>query len=158
MFKNEYTFDRKLIWEYVLKTVGIRMIVIGVLLFFAGIIMYPCYNIAVMKQVVLLCSAYGLLYAIFMPMVVVRNVEASGKRLNNGKQEKTEVLFGDNIIMNEGRVHLEFEYEQIKKIRETKNLIMLGLGKSSAILVYKSGFTEGTKEDFMKFIQEKIKK
>lgn len=157
MFKNEYTFDRKLIWEYVLKTVGIRMIVIGVLLFFAGIIMYPWY-IGVMKRVVLLCSAYGLLYAIFMPMVVVRNVEASGKRLNNGKQEKTEVLFGDNIIMNEGRVHFEFEYEQIKKIRETKNLIMLGLGKSSAILVYKSGFTEGTKEDFMKFIQEKIKK
>ena len=158
MFENEYTFNRKLIWEYVLKTVGIRMIVLGVLLFFAGIIMYPCYNIGVMKRVVLLCSAYGLLYAIFMPMVVVRNVEASGKRLNNGKQEKTEVLFGDNIIMNEGRVHLEFEYEQIKKIRETKNLIMLGLGKSSAILVYKSGFTEGTKEDFMKFIQEKIKK
>ena len=60
--------------------------------------------------------------------------------------------------MNEGRVHFEFEYEQIKKIRETKNLIMLGLGKRSAILVYKSGFTEGTKEDFMKFIQEKIKK
>ena len=157
MFKNEYTFDRKLIWEYVLKTVGIRMIVIGVLLFLVGIIMCPCY-IGVMKRVTLLCSAYGLLYAIFMPMVVVRNVEASWKRLNNGKQEKTEVLFGDNIIMNEGRVHLEFEYEQIKKIRETKNLIMLGLGKSSAILVYKSGFTEGTKEDFMKFIQEKIKK
>ena len=93
MFKNEYTFNRKLIWEYVLKTVGIRMIVIGALLFFAGIIMYPCY-IGVMKQVVLLCSAYGLLYAIFMPMVVVRNVEASGKDLIMVNRKKQKFYLG----------------------------------------------------------------
>ena len=56
------------------------------------------------------------------------------------------------------KVHLEFEYSQVSKIVQTQNFIVLKLGKQSAILVYKNGFTEGSENEFIKFIEEKIKK
>ena len=59
--------------------------------------------------------------------------------------------------MDEGKVHLEFEYSQIKQIVETNHFIVLKLGDNSAILVFKNGFTKGNKEEFIKFIKNKIK-
>lgn len=59
--------------------------------------------------------------------------------------------------MDEGKVHLEFEYNQITKIVETKSFIVLRLSENSAILVLKDGFVKGTQEEFSKFINEKIK-
>ncbi len=55
--------------------------------------------------------------------------------------------------MDEGKVHLEFEYNQIKQILETKNFIVLKTSEQSAILVLKEGFTTGKVEDFITFIK-----
>lgn len=58
--------------------------------------------------------------------------------------------------MNEGKVHLEFEYSQINKILQTKNFIILKISEQSSILVFKNGFLKGTEEDFIIFIKDKI--
>ena len=63
-----------------------------------------------------------------------------------------------NIVMNEGKVHLEFEYSQIIKILQTKNFIVLKTSEQSAILVLKDGFLKGTESDFIKFIENKLNK
>ena len=78
---------------------------------------------------------------------MIYNIENTSKRINNGKIEKTSVEFDNNIKMNEGKVHLEFEYSQVSKIVQTSNFIVLKLGKQSAILVYKNRFTEGSEFD-----------
>lgn len=58
--------------------------------------------------------------------------------------------------MNEGKIHLEFDYKQIKKIVNTKNFIILKINNKSAILVLKNGFVKGNKKDFIEFIENKI--
>ena len=58
--------------------------------------------------------------------------------------------------MDEGKVHLEFEYSQIQKIAQTENFIVLKLGEQTAILVYKNGFISGNKNDFIECINSKI--
>ena len=62
-----------------------------------------------------------------------------------------------HFCINEGKVHLEFEYNQITKILQTKNFIVLKTSEQSAILVLKDGFLKGTENEFLKFIEEKIK-
>ena len=58
--------------------------------------------------------------------------------------------------MNEGKIHLEFDYKQIKKLVNTKNFIILKINNKSAILVLKNGFVKGNKKDFIEFIENKI--
>lgn len=60
--------------------------------------------------------------------------------------------------MNEGKVHLEFEYNQINKILETKDFIVLKTSSQSAILVFKEGFATGNKEDFFSLLIIRCKK
>ena len=96
--------------------------------------------------------------SIMTPILTVKQLEETEKRLNNGIIEKTNVKFSNNIVMDEGKVHLEFEYNQIIKILQTKNFIVLKTSEQSAILVLKNGFLKGNENDFIKFIEEKISK
>ena len=90
------------------------------------------------------------------PIIMIQNFENASKRLNNGKIEKTHIVFDKNIVMDEGKVHLEFEYSQIQKVTQTKHFIALKLGDQSAILAYKDGFTKGKQEKFVEFINSKV--
>ena len=87
---------------------------------------------------------------------MVNQIIETGKRLNSGKIEKTNVIFLNNIVMKEGKVHLEFGYNQIKKIVEIKNFIVLMITDESRVLVFKDGFLKGNKDDFLLFINSKI--
>lgn len=156
MFENEYTMNRKLTQEYVFNVIGKKMMIIGLLIFVCGLTMYLVEKDNI-GYIMLTCAFIGLFCAIASPIIMINNFENASKRLNNGKREKTHISFGNSIIMDEGKVHLEFEYSQIQKIMQTKNFIALKLGDQSAILVYKEGFTKGNKEEFMKFINSKIK-
>lgn len=155
MFENEYTMDRNLTKEYVFNVAGKRMMIMGTILFIVGIVMFLLIDDS-MKYVMLTCGLIGIVSAILTPIIMVNNLETASKRLNNGKIEKTKVTFNDNIVMDEGKVHLEFEYSQIQKIVQTENFIVLKLGEQSAILVLKEGFTSGNKNDFIEFIYSKI--
>ena len=152
MFKNEYTMNRKLIVEYVFKIFGTKTIIRGIFIFILGLLMYLIEGDS-LGYVMLTCAIICLFTAVISPIIMIYNIENTSKRINNGKIEKTSVEFD-----NEGKVHLEFEYSQVSKIVQTQNFIVLKLGKQSAILVYKNGFTEGSENEFIKFIEEKIKK
>ena len=156
MFENEYIFNRDLTKEYVYKILGKRIMIVGFGLFILSTILFFI-ETGTMKYAMLGCALVGIVYAIITPINLVNVLEKNAKRLNNGKIEKTRVVFGDNITMDEGKAHLEFEYSQIEKIVETKNLIALIIGKNASILVSKEGFVKGTEEEFMKFINDKIK-
>ncbi len=154
MFENEYIFDKDLIKEYVFNVMGKMPMLRSLFLFILGLILYFIVE-ENMKYLMLACSFVGIFCVVAFPIVMINNLEKAGKRLHNGHFEKTFVTFGDNIIMNEGKVHLEFEYNQIVKIHQTKRLIILSFSDNAGIIVSKEGFTKGTLEEFLPFIKEK---
>lgn len=155
-FENEYTMDKILIKEYVYNVLCKKMIISGLIIASIGILFF-CLIHNQYAYIFLTISIIVFLFTIMLPRVTIKEFEKGGKRLNNGKIEKTNIKFSNNIIMNEGKVHLEFEYDQINKILETKNFIVLKIDEQSSILVFKNGFLKGNEKDFIKFIEEKIK-
>ena len=153
MFKNEYTLNKPLITEYVYSVLCKNIIIYGSILAIFGFTIFII--IKEMAYLGLVMSILCLLIIAFCPLIMIRKLEESSKQLNNGTIEQTRITFSDNIIMEEGKVHLEFEYSQIKKIFKTKSFIVLMLKNNSAILVSKEGFINGTKEDFLQFIKDK---
>lgn len=155
MFENEYLMDKRLLKEYVYNSIGKKYIINGFFVFITGLIMYLLIEINV-RYVVLTCSLIGLYFAIFFPGILINSFEKTGRQLNNGKIEKTNIKFNTNILMKEGNVQMQYEYSQIKKISETKNFFVLSLGNESAILVHKEGFIKGNKENFLEYMYKKI--
>ena len=154
MFRNEYLMDKALIKEYVYRVLGKKMMIIGTLVFILCIIIF-IFDEGDTKYLMLIVGLIGLLCSILSPILMRRTIEKASKRLNNGKLEKTVIEFGKKIKMTEGTAKLEFDYEQIRKIKYTKNFIVLRIEKDAAILVYRNGFKKGKEEDFIKFINEK---
>lgn len=155
IFQNEYTMTIKLIKEYVYKILCKKIIFMGYIIFVLGIILFFTFENQVVYAMIT-ASFISVICALFTPIIAIKQIEETSKRLNNGKIEKTCIKFSNNIVMDEGKVHLEFEYNQIKQILETKNFIVLKTSEQSAILVFKEGFTIGKAEDFITFIKNKI--
>lgn len=155
IFQNEYTATDKLIKEYVYQILCKKIIFTGYIVFALGVILFFTLGTE-MSYMVLTAGCISGVSAFLTPIITVKQLEENAKILNNGKIEKTYIQFSNNIIMNEGKVHLEFEYNQVNKILETKNFIVLKIGRQSAVLVFKEGFTTGNKEDFLTFVNNKM--
>lgn len=154
-FENEYTMGTKLYKEYVYNILCKKTIIVGLLVTILGIILFFMIN-GGRSYIMITTAIIAGITTIFTPIITIKQLEETEKRLNNGKIEKTNIKFLDNIVMNEGKVHLEFEYNQISKVKETKNFIVLKTSGQSAILVLKSGFLKGNEHDFKKFLENKI--
>ena len=155
VFENEYMMETKLFKEYVYNVLCKKTIITGLIVMVIGILFY----IFIGKEkatIIITAAIIAGITSILTPIITTKQLEESEKRLNNGTIEKTNVKFSDNIIMNEGKVHLEFEYNQIIKVLHTKNFIVLKISEQSAIIVFKNGFLQGNEKDFLKFIEEKI--
>ena len=151
-FINEYKLNRKLIKEYVYNVLCKNIIITGYALTIISLILF-----FVNKETLMLTISFiSLITTILTPILTINQIEENSKKLNNEKIEKTIITFSNNIVMDEGKAHLEFDYKQIKKITETKNFLVLSLSKQSAILVLKQGFTKNDNQNFLKFIKEKI--
>lgn len=157
VFENEYIMETKFFKEYVYNVLCKKTIITGLIVMIVGILFY----VLVGKEkatVIITAAIIAGIASILTPIITTRQLEEAEKRLNNGKIEKTNVKFLNNIVMNEGKVHLEFEYNQITNIVQTKNFIVLKTSEQSAILVLKNGFLTGNEKDFLKFIKEKTNK
>ena len=157
LFENEYTMETKYFKEYVYNVLCKKILRSGVIIGVIGIMFFALVHSKV-AYITLTAGVIAVLSAIFTPVVSAKELEKSAKRLNNGNIEKTRVKFLDNIVMDEGKVHLEVEYSQIAEIVQTKNFIVLKTSEQSAVLVFKNGFVKGNENDFMKFIEGKTKK
>lgn len=157
LFENEYKMETKYYKEYVYNVLCKKTIIMGFIIALIGILFFFLTS-SQNSYVVLTAAIIALISAILTPIITVKQLEEAEKRLNNGSIEKTNVKFSNNIVMNEGKVHLEFEYSQITKIENTKNFIVLKTSNQSAILVLKNGFLKGNETEFLKFIKEQTNK
>ena len=153
MFINEYTMNKQLYKEYVYKYLRKNIIIINLILALGLFVEWFLFRswICIFVGVIIIVAT------LIDPIIIINNFMKNSKVLGNNKIQKTSVKFDENIVIDEGKTHLEFEYSQIKKISETKNFIILKLAKTSSILVYKNGFVEGTEKEFIEFISGKIK-
>lgn len=157
LFENEYKMETKYYKEYVYNVLCRKTIIMGFIIALIGILFFFLTS-SQNSYIVLTAAIIALISAILTPIITVKQLEEAEKRLNNGSIEKTSIKFSNNIIMNEGKVHLEFEYSQITKIEDTKNFIVLKTSNQSAILVLKNGFLKGNETEFLKFIKEQTNK
>lgn len=155
LFENEYTMETKLIREYVYNILCKKHIIISLIIAVIGMFLFTFLD-GEKSYIILVIAIISLAYSISIPIITTKQIEKMETKLNNGKIEKTNIKFQNNIVMNEGKVHLEFEYNQITKILQTKNFIVLKIDKNSNILVLKNGFLKGNEKEFIKFIERKI--
>lgn len=157
LFENEYKMETKYYKEYVYNVLCKKTIIMGFIIALIGILFFFLTS-SQNSYIVLTVAIIAFIFAILTPIITVKQLEETEKRLNNGSIEKTNIKFSNNIVMNEGKVHLEFEYGQITQIVYTKNFIVLKTSEQSAILVLKNGFLKGNETEFLKFIKEKTNK
>lgn len=94
----------------------------------------------------------------FIHMKVSRDMMRNTLAVHNGVHAESIFRFGeDTITLEEGKIFMEFDYNQIKKIHELKKLYVLMIGKQNGIIVRKDSFSVGTFHKFKKFIERKCK-
>lgn len=159
LFENVYVRDEKLLKEY-LKRLMLRRPIDYFLYIIAGIYFIEC---AVMWFWLEYINPFVLiLLAAVIALKVVgyhRSVKLALQRdleLNGGEPVKLEVAVTEDAIRAQTRVDApEIPFSSIKKVIQTKNLIVLISKARLAFVLTKDGFTRGTAAEFLQFLRNK---
>ncbi|MEQ3306076.1 YcxB family protein [Fusobacterium varium] len=163
LFENRYYSDKKILTEYI-KDVHCRYLRIIGFFFMLVAMIYTYLILFKMKSLRLVMAALTIvifivsLRLIFYHLLYLKNMKKSSLNLHNGQTPESILQFTDNnIVLKEGKISMEFEYNQIKKIKEYKLIYVLMIGKRQGLILKKDSFSIGTFEEFKKFINEKMK-
>ncbi|WP_176891624.1 YcxB family protein [Fusobacterium varium] len=163
LFENRYYSDKKILLEYVKdihckypRIIGFLFILVAI--FYTYLILFKMRSLRFVMAVLTILIFIISLRLIFYHLVYLKNMKKSSLNLHNGQTPESILQFTDNnIALKEGKVSMEFEYNQIKKIKEYKLTYILMIGKKQGLILKKDSFSIGTFEEFKKFINEKIK-
>ena len=163
LFENRYYSDKKILTEYI-KDVHCRYLRIIGFFFMLVAMLYTYLILFKMKSLRLVMAALTIvifivsLRLIFYHLLYLKNMKKTSLNLHNGQKPESILQFTDNnIALKEGKISMEFEYNQIKKIKEYKLIYVLMIGKRQGLILKKDSFSIGTLEEFKKFINEKMK-
>lgn len=157
-FVNEYEYTQDIMkesvgawWDYKFKG-GYRSMLVGFLLITIVAI--------VGKRPVLL------LLEIIPVFVIVLSILKKKKAIQM-EQERSEVLFrssascrlevGGDISVTSPRGSNRIQFSDVENYMETKNLIVLLIKGGMTLAFDKNGFKEGTKDEFLSFLADKMK-
>ncbi len=158
MFRNEYYFNEKVIKEYVYGVLFRKGLIMGAVIFVIGLALFFVYNTAA-RYFMLVMGILCMLSVVIIPVIYKNKLVKLTRDMHGGKEVITYVEFNeDEIVMTEGDDSYTFSYDELRSIKETKNIISVLTNASNAIIITKDGFTEGTLEDFRPFILSKVKK
>lgn len=155
-FENRYFASDEMLSEYVRKVLCKNVTSFGVIVFVWALIMLmiTLYDRDYTYAAIFGTSLFILFPVILLtPFLTLRQLKESSRRIHNGKKYESIIQFGDKITLLEGTFSLTLEYAQILKIYALKHSYILMFGKSNAILLRRDGFTIGSFEEFVPFIQ-----
>lgn len=163
LFENRYYSDKKVLLEYVKdvhckfpRRLGFLFVLIAA--FYTYLTLFKMSSLRLVMAVLTILIFIVSLRLIFYHLVYLKNMKKSSLNLHNGQMPESVLQFTDNgIALKEGKISMEFEYNQIKEIKEYKAAYVLMIGKKQGIILKKDSFSIGTFEEFKKFINEKIK-
>lgn len=159
LFENKYCLDKESLTEYV-KDVHCKYSRISCYIFLAISLFYTYLSFTSknIRMIVITMLLYIIsLRLISYHLVYIKSMEKSSRALHNGNIPETNIQFTeDNTTLKEGKILIELEYDQIKTIKEYKNIYVLMIGEKNALLLKKDSFTIETFDDFKKFINTHI--
>lgn len=159
-YENRYYSNQAMISEYVHKVLCKRIYQMGAILVPIALLMTV---ITMKNQDYIMTAVFGVCLFIIVftvlvsPILTVRQLKETDKRLHNGKNPEAVVQFGDNISISQGTFTLSINYSQVIKTYQLKHSFVLMFAKGSGIMIDPAGFTKGDFHGFKEFIQLKCK-
>ncbi|MCH3971341.1 MAG: YcxB family protein [Oscillospiraceae bacterium] len=103
-----------------------------------------------------LFSVFMFCYPSILRGVLIKRGYNQQLLLNNGRPREVTTEFSDRIhLISSNKGESYFDYAQITQICETKNMILLVVKHSVAIVVAKNGFLLGDMGNFQQFIRQR---
>ncbi len=153
--KCRYTADKKYYLKTMLGSRGVLVVMTaGVLTAVLNIVLYVMYG---SSTSLFLGIALAVLVAAY-PLIMVNRLTEAQKQIGKGEIRQTVISFDDDCIrVDVGDTHVEYDYGQIRKIKNRTGAYLLCFTRSTALNVPKYGFeTAEEKESFLSFIEQKI--
>ena len=147
----EYTITPNLFKEYAYQLRYKWLLIIGSIFSLAYFIL----GIIIGDFLMIFLSVILILIVLSTPIICVK----VHFRINNTyfkNYSKSKLILKDNIILEEVNNHLEYSYDIIKDIKETKNLIVLCLPFTGVLLISKDGISLKEVNNLISFIRNKI--
>ena len=109
----------------------------------------------------LMCIVAGIIWPMYSLLGLKRkmkNALKDNQAANKGKLPYVNVDFSEKDISHKESRYMEssiYDYQQVTKLMESKNLFILMFPFKEAIFIPKDSFTKGTYEEFKHFINKK---
>ncbi len=163
MFENKFFTTKQMGKEYITKIVTKSRRILYAVFFFCGLVILAGIQIFngwhnhsfTLIVITLFLLVYSPFMFFYIPTYMYKWYEKQSKTLLQTEDAEAQYLFGDNISFSEGKVSGTFEYSQIIKIDILKLIDVLHINKHQKLIVSKTGFTNGTNDDFLLFMREK---
>ena len=128
----EYTITKELFKEYAYQ-IRYKSILIGGSIFSLSEIVL---GIILKDWLIILLSIIVFILVLSIPIIYVNGHFLVNKAYLED-YNKSKLILDSKIIIEENNNHLEYDYSIIKNLKETKNLIVLGLPYGGALLISK---------------------
>ena len=146
----EYTITKELFKEYAYQ-VRYKSILIGGSIFSLSEIVL---GIILEYWLIILLSIIVFILVVSIPLIYVKGHFLVNKAYLED-YNKSKLILKNKIILEENNNHLEYNYSIVKNLKETKNLIVLGLPYGGALLISKEGMSLKEINSLIDFIHDK---
>ena len=146
----EYTITKELFKEYAYQ-IRYKSILIGGSIFSLSEIVL---GIILKDWLIILLSIIVFILVLSIPIIYVNGHFLVNKAYLED-YNKYKLILDSKIIIEENNNHLEYDYSIIKNLKETKNLIVLGLPYGGALLISKEGMSLKELNSLIDFLHNK---
>lgn len=146
----EYTITKELFKEYAYQIRYKWLLIVGSIASLANFIL----GIITGDFLIIFLSLILILLILSIPLICVK-IHFHVNKVYFKNYSKSKLILKDSIILEEVNNHLEYSYDIIKSIKETKNLIVLCLPFTGALLISKEGMSLKEVDGLMDFIHNK---
>ncbi len=161
-FINTVLQTEKVLREMQFAALGkLRTIVYSVVIAFVTLTTVMLYCAGVLESAIMLTAADAalILVGFVRPILAARQQAKRNLVLTGSDTPSSTVLkfYDDRLVTFNTSIEKEisFKYDRFKKFKKTKNLFLLALPERLYMMIDRKGFSEGSAEEFEKFIKEK---
>ena len=146
----QYTITKELFKEYAYQ-IRYKSILIGGSIFSLSEIVL---GIILKDWLIILLSIIVFILVLSIPIIYVNGHFLVNKAYLED-YNKSKLILDSKIIIEENNNHLEYDYSIIKNLKETKNLIVLGLPYGGSLLISKEGMSLKELNSLIDFLHNK---
>ncbi|MDL2310953.1 YcxB family protein [Peptostreptococcaceae bacterium OttesenSCG-928-C18] len=156
LFENEFLLkkeDLKGFFSYTTLRQRVFSLIIGLISIILAVLEYKTEN----KMMIIILAFLGILtITLFFTLVNlgVNSMEKGGRLEQNVKIQ----FYKDKLVTTEQGKKSDVYYSDLRKVANNENAFYLMLNRTRGIIVKKKAFTEGTEDEFFKFINKKVVK